>query len=164
VRRLSRAIVAVFTVATVALSLLPVSFAAEMQHSAKTYRIGVLATSAPEGLRKSLRELGYTEGRNVVLEIRETEGRAERVDDLARELARLKIEYKGHSVVISADTRYNQNVIKYGAGADVRIHEVASAKPELMAASVPVQRIIAHRTTPREAGMVFSQANPKMAV
>jgi putative tryptophan/tyrosine transport system substrate-binding protein len=92
VHRFSRAIVAVFTVATVALSLLPVSFAAEMQHSAKIYRIGVLATSAPEGLRESLRELGYIEGRNVVLEIRETEGRATRVDDLARELARLKVD------------------------------------------------------------------------
>lgn len=75
-----------------------------------------------------------------------------------------RIEYKGHSVVISGDTRYNQNVIKYGTGADVLIHEVGSARPELLATSIPVQRIIAHHTTPREAGMVFSQAKPKMAV
>jgi putative ABC transport system substrate-binding protein len=81
-----------FTVATVAISLVPVSFAAEIQHSAKMYRIGVLATSMPERLRESLRELGYIEGRNVVLEVRETEGRAERVDDLARELVRLKVD------------------------------------------------------------------------
>jgi ribonuclease Z len=33
-----------------------------------------------------------------------------------------------------------------------------------MAASVPVQRIIAHHTTPREAGQVFSRAKPKLAV
>lgn len=75
-----------------------------------------------------------------------------------------RIEYKGRSVLISGDTRYSQSVIKYGTGADVLIHEVASARPELLAASVPVQRIIAHHTTPREAGMVFSQAKPKMAV
>ena len=75
-----------------------------------------------------------------------------------------RIEYKGHSVVISGDTRYNQNVIKYGTGADVLIHEVGSARPELLATSIPVQRIIAHHTTPRDAGMVFSQAKPKMAV
>lgn len=75
-----------------------------------------------------------------------------------------RIEYKGHSVVISGDTRYNQNVIKYGIGADVLVHEVGSARRELLATSVPVQRIIAHHTTPREAGMVFSQAKPKMAV
>ncbi len=75
-----------------------------------------------------------------------------------------RIEYKDRSVVISGDTRYYQNVIKYGTGADVLIHEVASARPALLATSVPVQRIIAHHTTPREAGMVFSQAKPKMAV
>jgi len=75
-----------------------------------------------------------------------------------------RIEYKGRSVAISGDTRYDQNVIKYGTGADVLIHEVGSARPELMATSVSVQRIIAHHTTPREAGMVFSKAKPKMAV
>ncbi len=75
-----------------------------------------------------------------------------------------RIEYKGHAVVISGDTRYDQNVIKYGTGADLLVHEVGSARPELLAASVPVQRIIAHHTTPREAGMVFAQAKPKMAV
>lgn len=75
-----------------------------------------------------------------------------------------RIEYRDRSVVISGDTRYNQNVIKYGTGADVLIHEVASARPELLATSIPVQRVIAHHTTPREAGRVFSQAKPKMAV
>jgi ribonuclease Z len=75
-----------------------------------------------------------------------------------------RIEYKGRSATISGDTRYNQNVIKYGTGSDVLIHEVGSAKPELLATSVPVQRIIAHHTTPREAGLVFSQTKPKMAV
>jgi ribonuclease Z len=75
-----------------------------------------------------------------------------------------RIEYKDRSVVISGDTRYDQNVIKYGTGADVLVHEVGSARPELLASSVPAQRIIAHHTTPREAGMVFSQAKPKMAV
>ena len=75
-----------------------------------------------------------------------------------------RIEYKGRSVTISGDTRYDQNVIKYGTGSDVLIHEVGSARPELLATSIPVQRIIAHHTTPREAGTVFSQAKPKMAV
>jgi ribonuclease Z len=75
-----------------------------------------------------------------------------------------RIEYKGHAVVISGDTRYDQNVIKYSTGADLLVHEVGSARPELLAASVAVQRIIAHHTTPREAGMVFAQAKPRMAV
>ncbi len=75
-----------------------------------------------------------------------------------------RIEYKDRSVVISGDTRNNQNVIKYGTGADVLIHEVASARPELLATSIPVQRVIALHTTPREAGRVFSQTKPKIAV
>jgi ribonuclease Z len=74
-----------------------------------------------------------------------------------------RIDYKGHSAVISGDTRYNDNVIKYGTGADLLIHEVAMAAPALM--QIPaMQRIIAHHTMPREAGMIFAKAKPKLAV
>ena len=74
-----------------------------------------------------------------------------------------RIDYRGHSAVISGDTRLNENVIKYGAGADLLIHEVAMAPPALM--QVPaIQRIIAHHTTPKEAGIVFARAKPKLAV
>jgi len=75
-----------------------------------------------------------------------------------------RIDYDGHSAVISGDTRYSENVIKYGARADVLIHEVASARPELLAASVPFQLVVAHHTTPRECGQVFAKARPKLAV
>jgi ribonuclease Z len=74
-----------------------------------------------------------------------------------------RIEYGGRAVVISGDTRYHPNVIKYGTGADLLIHEVAAARPELMNEAF-IQRIIGHHTTPQEAGRVFSQAKPKMAV
>jgi len=74
-----------------------------------------------------------------------------------------RVDYRGHSVVISGDTRYNENVVKYGTGADLLIHEVGAAKPEIL--KIPaMQRIIAHHTTPREAGMVFSRARPRLAV
>ncbi len=73
-----------------------------------------------------------------------------------------RVDYKGRSVLISGDTRYNQNVIKYGTGVDLLIHEVALARPELMS-NLIVQVILAHHTTPREAGMVFTQAKPKLA-
>ena len=43
-----------------------------------------------------------------------------------------RIEYQGHAVVISGDTRYDQNVIKYGTGVDLLIHEVCIARPELL--------------------------------
>ncbi len=90
-RRLPWAIVARVTVTAVIVALFPV-VAAALQHSTKIHRIGVLATSLPEGLRESMRELGYIEGQNVVLEIRETQGSAQRVDDLARDLARVKVD------------------------------------------------------------------------
>jgi ribonuclease Z len=48
-------------------------------------------------------------------------------------------------------------------GADLLIHEVAIARPELMAESY-VQRIMAHHTTPRQAGSVFARSRPKLAV
>src|SRR3954468_4941403 len=73
-----------------------------------------------------------------------------------------RFEYGRVSAVFSSDTRYNQNVIKYGAGADLLVHEVASARPELMKEAY-VQRIIGHHTTPREAGQVFSLTKPKLA-
>jgi ribonuclease Z len=75
-----------------------------------------------------------------------------------------RIEYRGHSVVISGDTRYNENVIKYGTGVDVLIHEVCIAPPELLKTNIRFQRIMAHHTSPQDAGRVFSQAHPKLAV
>jgi ribonuclease Z len=74
-----------------------------------------------------------------------------------------RIEYGGRSVVVSGDTRYNENVVKHGIGTDLLIHEVAAARPALMTQAF-MQRIIAHHTTPREAGLVFSRTNPKLAV
>jgi ribonuclease Z len=82
--------------------------------------------------------------------------------DLIKPCYGYRFEYGGRVAVFSSDTRYNQNVIDHGAGADLLVHEVASARPELMQEAY-IRRIIAHHTTPREAGRVFSQARPKLA-
>jgi ribonuclease Z len=74
-----------------------------------------------------------------------------------------RIDYKGRSVVLSGDTRFSDNVIKYGTGADILIHEVAAVRPELLK-DQQVQRVMAHHTSPQEAGIVFSRAKPKLAV
>jgi ribonuclease Z len=73
-----------------------------------------------------------------------------------------RFEYRGRIAVFSSDTRYNQNVIKHGAGADLLVHEVACAAPELMNEAY-VQRILAHHTMPRDAGRIFAQTRPKLA-
>ena len=74
-----------------------------------------------------------------------------------------RIDYGGRSVVISGDTRFSENVIKYGTGADLLIHELGAAKPELLK-NPAMQRIIDHHTTPRDVGRVFERARPKLAV
>jgi ribonuclease Z len=56
-----------------------------------------------------------------------------------------RFEYGGRVAVLSSDTRYNANVIKCGAGADLLVHEVASAPPDLMK-EARIQRIIGHHT------------------
>jgi ABC-type uncharacterized transport system substrate-binding protein len=73
--------------------------AARAQQVAKVYRIGILETIPAtqnaanlDALRRGLRELGYVEGQNLVIEYRSAEGRAERFLNLASELVRLKVD------------------------------------------------------------------------
>jgi ribonuclease Z len=73
-----------------------------------------------------------------------------------------RVEYDGRVAVISGDTRPHPNVIKYGKDADLLVHEVCAMRPELLR-NPQMQRILAHHTTPREAGRVFAQTVPKMA-
>jgi len=79
-------------------SLLAAPLAAEAQPVATVPRIGYLAlnpTANPhlhEAFRQGLRDLGYVEGRNVVIESRDAEGKPERLPALAAELVALKVD------------------------------------------------------------------------
>ena len=81
-----------------AAGLLAAPLAAEAQRAAKVARIGYLSpnlTTSPhlrEAFRQGLRDLGYVEGRNLVIEYRDAEGRAERLPALAAELVALKVD------------------------------------------------------------------------
>jgi putative tryptophan/tyrosine transport system substrate-binding protein len=70
--------------------------AAEAQQAAKISRIGYLATNRTphfqEAFRQGLRDLGYVEGRNLVIEDRNAEGKPERLPALAAELVALKVD------------------------------------------------------------------------
>jgi putative ABC transport system substrate-binding protein len=78
--------------------LLAMPLAGEAQQAAKVPRIGYLTGSLagdphlPEAFRQGLRDLGYVEGRNVVIEYRDAEGRLERLPALAAELVALKVD------------------------------------------------------------------------
>ena len=75
-----------------------------------------------------------------------------------------KIEYAGRTVVLSGDTRLTEAVAEHGAGADVLIHEVICGHKENSPDPEAFERIIAHHTTPQEAGTVFARAKPRLAV
>jgi putative tryptophan/tyrosine transport system substrate-binding protein len=79
-----------------ALGLLAAPLAAEAQQAAKIARIGYLGRKSNSHLHaaflQGLRDLGYVEGRNVVIEVRDAEGRNERLPALAAELVALKVD------------------------------------------------------------------------
>lgn len=75
-----------------------------------------------------------------------------------------RVDYDGRAVVISGDTRFDKNLIAAAKGADLIVHEVALASDELLASSEQFRRIVAHHTTPEEAGIVFAEVSPKLAV
>jgi putative ABC transport system substrate-binding protein len=84
--------------------LLAFGIPAEAQQPAKVPRIG-FQLDAPasavaariEGFRQGLRELGYVEGKTIIIEWRSSEGKIERRNEIAAELVRLKVD-----VIVSA--------------------------------------------------------------
>jgi putative ABC transport system substrate-binding protein len=124
-----------------ALSVTFAPLVAEAQQAGKVYRIGLLA--APDrtqqetrlgALRAGLRELGYLEEKNIVIESRWAEGKYDRFPDLAAELVRLKVD-----VIVTGGTPATQAAMKatttipivmVGIGEPLRTGLVASlAKP-----------------------------------
>jgi len=74
-----------------------------------------------------------------------------------------RIDFGGRSVVLSGDTRFSENLIRHSQGVDLLIHEVVSPET-LQRTGVPPERaknIIAHHTTPEQAGEVFARTKPK---
>jgi putative tryptophan/tyrosine transport system substrate-binding protein len=82
-----------------ALSLALAPLAAGAQPAGKVYRIGVLDTlpvaqnaANLDAFRQGMRELGYVEGQNFVIEYRSPRSRGNEFPDLAKELVRLKVD------------------------------------------------------------------------
>jgi putative ABC transport system substrate-binding protein len=83
----------------VAVVLLAVGVTADAQQPARIHRIGILSPSSgsffsarDEAFRQRLGELGYVEGKNILIEYRYAEGKGERLPDLAAELVQLKVD------------------------------------------------------------------------
>jgi putative ABC transport system substrate-binding protein len=111
------------------------------QQPAKTVRIGFLGTQSASGyaseisaIRTGLRDFGYVEGRNLVIEYRWAEGDGERLRELARELAALNVD-----VLIT--------------------HSIPGARAAMNATkSIPI--VLADVVDPVTAGLVASLARP----
>ena len=89
------------------LALFALPLAVEAQQTGTVPRIGLLSLTSPsdrppllDAFRQRLRELGWVEGQNVVIDYRYAEGRVDRLPDLAAELVRLKVD-----LIVSAGTQ-----------------------------------------------------------
>ncbi len=122
--------------------LLAAPLAAQAQQSGKVYRIGLLGASPPgsPGWRlwdvflQGLRDLGYTEGRDLIVEGRYSEGREERLSELAGELVGLHVD-----------------VIVAGAGQPVHAARRATT-------TIPI--VMTNHGDPVGSGLVASLARP----
>ena len=122
--------------------LLTVPFA-QAQQPKKVFRIGYLSSTdqatdsrRSEPIRLALRELGYTEGQNIAFEYRYSEGKLDRLPELAAELVRLKVDI----IVVS--------------GGDPEIRAAKNATKTIPIVMVGVG------TDPVKAGFVESLARP----
>jgi putative ABC transport system substrate-binding protein len=113
---------------------------AEAQQPARIPRIGILIAASASGysarveaLRQRLRELGYVEGKNIVIEYRYAEGKRERLPDLAAELVRLKVDIivtTGVAVLAAKKASPTTPIVFTGAGDPVGSGYVSSlARP-----------------------------------
>ena len=89
-----------------------------------------------------------------------------------------RVDYGGHSVVFSGDTKPSDNLVTFARGADVLVHEVGFSKSDPALAGPPDEtlpggpgitrgqaRIIAdHHTDAAEAARIFERVNPKLVV
>jgi ABC-type uncharacterized transport system substrate-binding protein len=86
--------------ATVSSGLLTAPLAAEAQQAGKVYRVGILTNKASDpaearlwqAFRSGLRERGWIEGQNILIEFRAAEGNTARLPELAADLVRLKVD------------------------------------------------------------------------
>jgi putative ABC transport system substrate-binding protein len=128
----------------VTLSILAAPLVTDAQPAGKVYRIGILARSVQgiperlgnEAFQQGLRELGYVEGKNVILDYRYAEGNVARFPALAAELVRSNVD-----IIVAATTGH-----------------VGVLAAKQATTTIPIVMTIA--VDPVEAGLVESFARP----
>jgi len=119
--------------------------AARAQQAGRVPKVGLLSSGTPAGqgqwvaaLLQRMRELGWIEGRTVVLEVRWAEGRPERFTEIAAEFVRLKVDV----------------IVTYGTAAVIAAKQATSIIPIIFAVA----------NDPIGSGLVASLARPSTNV
>ena len=136
-----------------------------MEHLPKAFHVDIRVRShnyPPEGVK--LEADGINEG--MVFDRNGVRIFAFEVDHGGEDLPAFgyRINYRGHSVVFSGDTTFNENLIRHAKGTDLLIHEVTAAAGAAAENQEQLKRISSNHTTPDQAGIVFSRVQPKLAV
>jgi ribonuclease Z len=145
----------------------PAGTEAMARHLAEAYAADIGFREADEQVPAAAAEIAARDiGPGVVYEARGVRVSAFEVEhgEIVRPALGYRVDYDGHSIVLSGDTRASETLIRAAAGADVLFHEVAAARPALLERSEQARRIIAHHTTPEGAAAVFSRVKPRLAV
>jgi len=145
----------------------PVGTKALMENLERAYDWDITTRVADQKLSREDVAVAVTEfAEGVVFDADDVKVTAFEVDhgDLVKPAFGFRVDYKGRSVAISGDTRFNENLIRHATGTDLLIHQVAMAREELLKSSKPVQLILAHHTKPDEAAVVFTRTHPGLAV
>jgi putative ABC transport system substrate-binding protein len=164
----------------VALAILVAPLAAAAQQPTKVHRVGFLVGRPPiepdptlEAFRQGLRDLGYVEGQNLIIEYRGAEGSLERLHDLAAELVQRKVDVlvtPGGAVVIRAAQHATRTIpiVMVGAGDPVAEGFVVSlARPggnitglSLLSEGLPGKRLEILKEAVPQSTRVAVLANP----
>jgi len=136
-----------------------------MEHLPKAFHVDIRVRShnyPPEGVK--LEADGINEG--MVFDRNGVRIFAFEVDHGGEDLPAFgyRINYRGHSVVLSGDTTFNENLIRHAKGTDLLVHEVTAAAGAAAENKEQLKRISSNHTTPDQAGIVFSRVQPKLAV
>lgn len=79
-----------------------------------------------------------------------------------------RVDYNGHSVMLSGDTKATDNLTLYGRGADVIIHEVIPPllieRLNVLYTAEQAQAIVDHHTKAHEVGQILAATQPRLAV
>jgi putative ABC transport system substrate-binding protein len=102
---------------------LALSCPVEAQQPVKSARIGFVGAGSGsariEALRQGLRELGWVEGKNIIIEARQAEGKLERIPALAADLIRLKVDVLVLSGGVEAASQSKTTPIVFVATTDL---------------------------------------------